>query len=133
MLLEISQNSQENTCVRVSFFNKVAGDACNFIKKRVLVQVLSCEFCEISKNSFSYRTPLVDASVFDWIFFYTKLVITGVEVTAKKVKISLRISSVSVKKIYRIYWRNPWWKASVFICITLKMKTFNILMVTARR
>ena len=25
VLLEISQNSQENTCARVSFFNKVAG------------------------------------------------------------------------------------------------------------
>ena len=35
VLLEISQNSQEN----------------------------SCEFCEISKNIFSYRTPAIDASV----------------------------------------------------------------------
>ena len=37
VLLEISQNSQENTCAR-AFFNKVAG----------LGQVLSYEFCEIS-------------------------------------------------------------------------------------
>ena len=36
--------------------------ACNFIKKETLAQVFSCEFCEISKNSFSYRTPLVAAS-----------------------------------------------------------------------
>ena len=35
------------------FFNKVAG----FIKKETLAQVFSCEFCEISENSFSYRTP----------------------------------------------------------------------------
>ena len=28
-----------------------------------LALVFSCEFCEISKNSFSYRTPLVAASV----------------------------------------------------------------------
>ena len=35
---------------------------CNFIKKETLAQVLSCEFCEISKNTFSYRTPLVAAS-----------------------------------------------------------------------
>ena len=28
-----------------------------------LAQVFSCEFCEISKNTFSYRTPLVPASV----------------------------------------------------------------------
>ena len=34
------------------FFNKVAGGACNFIKKESLAQVFSCEFCEISKNTF---------------------------------------------------------------------------------
>ena len=37
------------------FFNKVAGlmpKACNFIKKETLAQVFSCEFCEISKNTF---------------------------------------------------------------------------------
>ena len=26
--------------------------ACNFIKKETLTQVFSCEFCEISKNTF---------------------------------------------------------------------------------
>ena len=44
LFLEIFQNSQENTCARDSFFNKV----CNFIKKESLAQVFSCEFCEIS-------------------------------------------------------------------------------------
>ena len=34
------------------FFKKVAGAACNFIKKETLAQVFSCEFCEISKNIF---------------------------------------------------------------------------------
>ena len=34
-------------------------------KKNTLAQVFSCEFCEISKNTFLYRTPLVAASV-DW-------------------------------------------------------------------
>ena len=37
------------------FFNKVAGgatEACNFIKKETLAQVLFCEFLEISKNTF---------------------------------------------------------------------------------
>ena len=48
VFLEISQNSQKNTCI---FFNK-----------ETLAQVFSCEFCEISKNTFSYRTPLVAAS-----------------------------------------------------------------------
>ena len=44
------------------FFNKVAGQACHFIKKETLVQVFSCEFCEVSKNTFSYRTPPLTAS-----------------------------------------------------------------------
>ena len=35
----------------------------NFIKKETLVQLFSCEFCEISKKTFSYRPPLVAASV----------------------------------------------------------------------
>ena len=62
MFLEISQNSQENTCASL-FFNKVAGrQACNFVKKETLAQVFYCEFCEISKNDFFYRTPLVAAS-----------------------------------------------------------------------
>ena len=39
------------------------GGACNFIKKETLTQVFSCEFCEISKNTFFYRTPLMAASV----------------------------------------------------------------------
>ena len=46
VFLEISQNLQENT-----------------IKKGTLAQVFSCEFCEISKNTFSYRTPPVASSV----------------------------------------------------------------------
>ena len=33
--------------------------ACNFIKKEALAQVFSCEFCEIFKNTFFHRTPLV--------------------------------------------------------------------------
>ena len=50
------------TCVRVSFFNKVAGEGCNFIKKETLAQVFSCEFYEISKNTFFYRKTPVAAS-----------------------------------------------------------------------
>ena len=49
MFLEISQNSQENTCARASFLIKLA---CNFLKKEALAQVFSCEFREISKNTF---------------------------------------------------------------------------------
>ena len=49
VFLEISQNLQENTVPES-------------IKKETLALVFSCEFCEISKNTFSYRTPLVAAS-----------------------------------------------------------------------
>ena len=47
----------KHPCQSLSF-NKVA-----FIKKETLAQVFSCEFCEISKNTVSYRTPPVAASV----------------------------------------------------------------------
>ena len=33
----------------------------NFIKKETLAQMFSCEFCEIFKNTFFKRTPLVAA------------------------------------------------------------------------
>ena len=49
VVLNILQNSQENICARVSFLTK-------------LQAVFSYEFCEISKNTFFYRTPLVAAS-----------------------------------------------------------------------
>ena len=43
---------------------------CNFIKKATLAQVFSCEFCEISKNTFSYRSPRVAASVYIYFCQY---------------------------------------------------------------
>ena len=50
VFLEISQNLHENACATI------------FIKKETLAQVFSYEFCEISKNTFFYRAPLVAAS-----------------------------------------------------------------------
>ena len=32
------------------------------LRKKTLAPVFPCEFCEISKNTFYYRTPLVAAS-----------------------------------------------------------------------
>ena len=52
MLLKTSQNSQENTCEKVSFLIKLQAEACNFIKKETLAQVFSCEFSEIFQNTF---------------------------------------------------------------------------------
>ena len=53
MFLEISQNSQENTCARVFFLIELQAKACKVIKKETLAQVFSCEFYEISKTAFS--------------------------------------------------------------------------------
>ena len=47
LLCKISQNSQENTCARVSFLIKLQALACNLIKTETLTQVLSHEFCKI--------------------------------------------------------------------------------------
>ena len=38
-------------------------EACNVITKETLALVLPCEFCEIFKGTFSYRTPPMAASV----------------------------------------------------------------------
>ena len=44
-LLEIWQNSLQNTCARVSFLK-------NFVKKETLAQVFSCEFRKFLRTSF---------------------------------------------------------------------------------
>ena len=49
VFLKISQNSQENTCARVSFLIKLQIEACNFIKKEALAWVFSFELCELFK------------------------------------------------------------------------------------
>ena len=68
--LKISQNSLENTCVRVSFLIKLQALTCNFIKKEALAQVFFCEFYEIFKNTFFYRTPTGDCFFNSFIFCY---------------------------------------------------------------
>ena len=45
------------------FFNKIAGSRPpTLLKKETLAQMFSCEFCEIYKNTYFYRTPPVVAS-----------------------------------------------------------------------
>ena len=62
VLRNFSKFTGKHLCPRL-FFNKVADLVCNFIKKESVAQVLSCEFCEISKNTFFYRAHSVVASV----------------------------------------------------------------------
>ena len=61
MFLNISPNSQENTCVAV--FNKIAGLRPATLLKKTPTQVFSCEFCEFFKNNFFYGALPVAASV----------------------------------------------------------------------
>ena len=62
VFLEISQDSQENTYVRVSFLIKLHASGLQLYHKGDSCQVFYCDICEISKNTFSYKTPLVAAS-----------------------------------------------------------------------
>ena len=51
--LKIFQNSQENTCA----------SSLQLYLKNTLAQVFSCEFCDLSINTFSYITPSMAAFV----------------------------------------------------------------------
>ena len=62
IFLATSQNSNENTCVRVSFLIEFQSEARNSTEKVTLAEVFCCEFCEIAKSIFPYRTPLLAAS-----------------------------------------------------------------------
>ena len=61
--LEISHNSQENTCARVSFSIRWQAADYKFIKKETLAQIFSYELREISKNFFSIEHLPMTASV----------------------------------------------------------------------
>ena len=62
-LIPITEAVTQRCSVAVSFFNKVVGlRPATFIKKEALGQVFCCKFCEISKNTFSYRATPVTLS-----------------------------------------------------------------------
>ena len=52
---------------RSFFLNKVADLRPATLLKRTVAQVFSCEFCEIYKNTFFHKTPLVAASALSYI------------------------------------------------------------------
>ena len=68
-LIYLQKQSPRRVCEKgvlrnfAKFTGKYPGGAWIFIKKETLAQVFSCEFCEISKNTFFYKTPLVAASL----------------------------------------------------------------------
>ena len=60
LFLKISQYSQENTCVGGG--RRRPGRRPATLIKETPTEPFSCEYCEISQNSFFYRTPEVAAS-----------------------------------------------------------------------
>ena len=50
----------------------------NFIKKEALAQVFSCEFSEISNNTFPYRTPPVADVIWGFIISFCVISISVV-------------------------------------------------------
>ena len=70
MFLEILQNSQEKTCARVSFFNKVVGlRVATLLKKRLWHSCFPLNFTKflrtpfLTENTFSCRITTVAAPV----------------------------------------------------------------------
>ena len=60
VLRSIAKFTRKHLCQSL-FFNKVVGlKPASLLKS--LAQVFSCEFCEISRNTFCYKTPLMAAS-----------------------------------------------------------------------
>ena len=51
LFLQSLQNSQGNTCFRVSFLMKLQSQRVELCQKKMPTPMFSCEFCEISHNS----------------------------------------------------------------------------------
>ena len=65
---DVFQLHMEYGCLTFIFYQKYFLEACNFIKKETLAQMFSCEFCEISKNTYFTEHLWTTASVSWWIF-----------------------------------------------------------------
>ena len=66
VFFKISQNSRENTCVRVYILVKI-----QTLLKKTQAQVFSYKFCKFSKNTFSYRTsPMVACDCLHLLFLF---------------------------------------------------------------
>ena len=68
VLLQISQNSQENICAWVSFLIELQAQACNFIKKEALAQMFPVNFVQF------LRTPFYIEHFWCLLLFFAKIV-----------------------------------------------------------
>ena len=79
LFFEILQNLLESTCTcaRVSFWIELQASAIESLFSVSfsieLPQVFSCEFCEISKNTFLTEHLRATASIFQYAIFYWKI------------------------------------------------------------
>ena len=103
MLLEISQNSQESTCARASFFNKIAGlRPATLLKKRLWYRCFPVNFVKF------LRTPILQNTSGRLLLKFEMVVINPENSYEVKVLHSLNDSSNDktdgdcgdVKKIY---------------------------------
>ena len=83
-------NSQENTCARVSFLVKLQAKTCNIVEKKTLAQVFSCEFCEISQNTFLHRAKTSDKRYSTLLLFGLR---KGLESSILETKSHFKITS----------------------------------------
>ena len=85
--------------------------ACQLCKKEALAQVFSCEFCEISKKTFSCRTPPVAASVLMIILSLTIFInlATCAPFYVNSKNITQDISKLNRSKLFedRVFTRQP--------------------------
>ena len=86
----------------------------NFIKKETLVQGFSCEFCQIYKNTFYYRTPLVAAS--------------GVLINFAILELfSNKVAMTNILVLTKTFWRlleDVFWRRKAEANIFVLIKTF---------
>ena len=85
--MKISQNSQKNTCVGVSFWQSCRPEGLQLYQKVTPTQVFSCEDCDIFKNTSFSKTPLIAHSG-----FLTKLAENNCEENHFSVEFSSEIS-----------------------------------------
>ena len=86
----------QKTPVFESLFNKAGTrKACIFIKKGIPTQVFSCEYCEIFKNSFLYKTPPVAGFVSYLLTSYKLKTRCGIVSTKKFVDL-VRVCSLHI-------------------------------------
>ena len=123
MLWEISQNSQENTCVRVSFLTKLQISACNFIKKSLQHRCFPVNLAKFLRAPFLQNTSgqlLFDLNTYirlmlkDIYFFFNKYQkqLPWGPAKIKSFEKSCEIHWIKYQETASIYYYPPWFISS---------------------